>query len=176
MAIILRRGFEFATRLPNHVGLDLANADLLLLLADDFIPRANLVSEHLKTHEEDSREELVGIGPDLFPEGDKSNVFMEWLEDSGELFSVSFTRPAAALPPYYFYIANTSLKRSFLEKAGRFDESFPYDGMNDWEMGNRVRALGMKNVYLPGAIAIHEHIIDLPGRCSLLIGGSNQVR
>ena len=148
-----------------NVGIDLANADLLLLLADDFIPRANLVSEHLKTHEEDPREELVAIGPGLFPEGDKSNAFMKWLEDSGELFGVSFTRPAAALPPYYFYMANTSLKRSFLEKAGRFDESFPYDAMDDWEMGNRLRALGMKNVYLPGAIAIHEHIIDLPERC-----------
>jgi GT2 family glycosyltransferase len=148
-----------------NVGIDLAKADLLLLLADDFIPRANLVSDHLKAHEEDPREELVAIGPGLFPEGDRSNAFMKWLEDSGELFGVSFTLPAAALPPYYFYMANTSLKRSFLEKAGRFDESFPYDAMDDWEMGIRLHALGMKNVYLPGAIAIHEHIIDLPERC-----------
>jgi GT2 family glycosyltransferase len=147
------------------VGIGLAKADLLLMLADDFIPCPDLVAEHLKAHRADPSEELVAIGPGLFPEGDRTNAFMKWLEDSGELFGVSFTRSTVKLPHYYFYMANTSLKRAFLAKAGRFDESFPYDAMDDWEMGNRLLVRGMKNVYLPDAVAIHEHIIDLPERC-----------
>ena len=148
-----------------NVGIELAKADILLMLADDFIPSPNLVSDHLKAHEQDPREELVAIGPGLFPKGENTNAFMKWLEDSGELFGVSFTQAPAMLPNWFFYMANTSLKRSFLEKAGRFDENFPYDAMDDWEMGNRLLAHGMRNVYLPGAIAIHEHVIDLPERC-----------
>jgi GT2 family glycosyltransferase len=111
------------------------------------------------------REEMVSIGPGLFPKDQRTNDFMHWLENSGELFGVSFTDPAFQLPPYYFYMANTSLKLSFLQRAGPFDEDFPYDAMDDWEMGKRLVACGMRNHYLPDAVATHEHIISLEERC-----------
>jgi hypothetical protein len=148
-----------------NVAVRLAQAPVLLMLADDFVPGRNLVSQHLQVHREDTSEDLVAMGPGLFPQDGRSNEFMYWLEDSGELFGVSFTRPGFRLPPHYFYMANTSLKRAFLQRAGEFDERFPYDAMDDWEMGLRLISLGMNNLYLPHAVATHEHIIDLPERC-----------
>ena len=148
-----------------NVAIGKARADLILMLADDFIPCPRLVSLHCELHRTDSSETLVGIGPGLFPDDGRANDFMHWLEDSGELFGVRFTDPELELPHYYFYMANTSIKRSLLQKAGCFDEDFPYDAMDDWEMGLRLLALGMRNTYVPDAWAIHEHILDLNERC-----------
>lgn len=148
-----------------NIGLRAARAEIVLMLADDFIPCPRLLSLHLEAHGDQREEELVAIGPGLFPQDSRTNDFMSWLEDSGELFGVSFTAPGLQLPPQYFYMANTSLKRSFLRRAGEFDEDFPYDAMDDWEMGLRLAKLGMRNVYLQDAVAIHEHILDLPERC-----------
>lgn len=148
-----------------NVALEHARADLLLMLADDFMPCDRLLSEHLRFHRENLWENLVAIGPGLFPRDDGTSLFMRWLEDSGEIFGVSFTDPAMKLPRHYFYMANTSVKRAFLKRAGQFDERFPYDAMDDWEMGLRLAAVGMEAVYLPDAVAIHEHIITLPDRC-----------
>lgn len=148
-----------------NIGLREARGDIVLMLADDFIPSPGLVSQHLNAHRDHSAEQLVAIGPGLFPQDSRTNKFMTWLEDSGELFGVSFTAPGMRLPAQYFYMANTSLKHSFLQRAGEFDEDFPYDAMDDWEMGLRLAKLGMRNLYLAKAVAIHEHIIDLPERC-----------
>lgn len=148
-----------------NTGLKQARADIILMLADDFLPSPRLVAQHLAVHRDDPDEKLVSIGPGLFPCDGRTNAFMQWLENSGELFGVPFTRPGLQLPPQYFYMANTSLKRSFLQSAGEFDEDFPYDAMDDWEMGLRLQRLGMRNLYLPEATATHEHIIDLPERC-----------
>ncbi|MBI4261182.1 MAG: glycosyltransferase, partial [Actinobacteria bacterium] len=115
-------------------GIEEASAPLLLLLADDFVAAPGLVESHLALHLERPQDHVVGIGPAVFPPDDRS-AFMAWLEDSGRLLGVSFTRPDPELLPAFFYGANTSIKRSLLERAGPFDEAFPHHGWDDHEMG-----------------------------------------
>ncbi len=150
-----------------NAGISEARADLLLMLADDFIPEPALVSLHLQAHRGDPDPHLAAIGPGLFRKGGSTTDFMRWLENSGSLFGVPFTRPdLVKLPDSFFYMANTSIKRSLLTQAGPFDEDFPYDSMDDFEMGLRLQGLGMRTTYLPAAIAIHEHHISFQERCN----------
>src|SRR5690606_14322699 len=51
-----------------NFGAQHAEAAVIVLLADDFLPAAGLVSAHLKFHEENPAREAVGIGPGFFPE------------------------------------------------------------------------------------------------------------
>lgn len=142
-----------------------ARGDLLLLLADDFIPSPGLVRAHLDVHRQYPSEQVVGIGPGLFPDTEETTEFMHWLEDSGAIFGVRFKDPELVLPEHYFYMANTSIKRNFLHTAGVFNEVFPYDAMDDLEMGLRLVRLGLRSVLVPGAIATHQHLISFQERC-----------
>jgi cellulose synthase/poly-beta-1,6-N-acetylglucosamine synthase-like glycosyltransferase len=149
-----------------NFGIAQATGGLLLLLGDDFIATPGLVAEHLRLHLENPQEELVGVGPAIFPLDWDLSPFMHWLETSGALFGVAFTgENAVAQGNDYFYGANTSLKRSFLERAGAFDEDYPYACWDDFEIGLRLRKLGMKTHYLPDALACHWHQISVPERC-----------
>jgi GT2 family glycosyltransferase len=145
-------------------GIAEATSDIVILLADDFVPGPHLVERHLRLHREDASPEVVGIGPTRFPEPIRRDRFARWIEDSGQLFGVSFTRSTGELPPGWFYCANASAKRSFLMAAGGFDERFPHHAQDDAEFGTRLRARGMRSVYLPGALAIHDHPLTLRER------------
>lgn len=151
-----------------NTGIARSQGDVILMLADDFVPSPKLVSAHWSAHALDPDERLVAMGPGLFPRGERTNDFMRWLEESGEIFGARFTDPNLELPPHFFYMANTSIKRPFLLRAGAFDERFPHDAMDDFEMGLRLRARGMQNRFLPQAIATHEHVISFPERCEAM--------
>jgi len=151
-------------------GIAEARSELVILLADDFIPVPESVEHHLRLHREDSTPELIGIGQARFPERIRRDRFARWIEDSGNLFGVSFSRLAGELPPNWFFCANTSAKRSFLLEAGGFDERFPRDACDDAEFGLRLSARGMRNAYLPGALAIHEHPLTLRERLNVMRG------
>lgn len=148
-----------------NYGISRSNASLLLLLADDFIASPNLVIEHVRLHRQNPQENIIGIGPGVFPYDWELSPFMHWLEVSGALFGVAFVGESAQ-PPLadFFYGANTSLKRSFLEAAGPFDEDYPYDCWDDFEMSLRLRKLGMQARYLPDAVAFHWHQISVLDR------------
>jgi GT2 family glycosyltransferase len=149
-------------------GIAEARSELVILLADDFIPVPESVEHHLRLHREDSTPELIGIGQARFPERIRRDRFARWIEDSGNLFGVSFSRLAGELPPNWFFCANTSAKRSFLLEAGGIDERFPRDACDDAEFGLRLSARGMRNAYLPGALAIHEHPLTLRERLNVM--------
>jgi hypothetical protein len=50
--------------------------------------------------------------------------------------------------PSIFCVANVSAKR-ILDRAGLFDNDFPYPAWDDFEMGLRLRARGMKAFMSP---------------------------
>jgi GT2 family glycosyltransferase len=152
-------------------GIRAATGEVVILLADDFVPAPELVAHHLRLHREDPATELVGIGPARFPDNIRRDPFARWIEDSGSLFGVSFPRLTDRLPGAWFYCANTSAKRAFLLEAGCFDERFPDDAGDDAELGFRLRARGMRNAYLPGALALHEHPLTLGERCEAVRKG-----
>ncbi|HSG70263.1 MAG TPA: glycosyltransferase, partial [Planctomycetaceae bacterium] len=142
-----------------------AKSELYLFLGDDFIPEPEWLATHLEFHATHTADEDVGIGPGVFPEELRADPLMRWLDDSSLAFDANFTgNGPLPLPPTWFYGANTSIKRQFFWRAGLFDDDFPYDALEDYELGFRLFRLGMRVTYLPAAKAIHQHTIDLPYR------------
>lgn len=145
-------------------GIRESSANLLLFLADDFVPTRALIEEHLRFHETYPMPHMAAIGPALFSPHLEMTSFMRWLERTRYLFGISFAGQNPAIPPNFFYGANTSLKKDFLLSVGLFDEDFPYDAVDDYEMGLRLFEHGMKTVFLPRALAYHDHQVTLEGR------------
>jgi GT2 family glycosyltransferase len=148
----------------NNFGMLHTSADIVVFLVDDFIPSHSFIEAHLRFHQRNRDNHWVGIGGGFFPQDIREDEFCRWLEDSGELFGVSFTTGTELFPNGFFYVANSSLKRDFVASAGAFDESFPFPAWDDYEMGLRLAAQGMKSVYLPDAQATHWHHVGLSDR------------
>jgi cellulose synthase/poly-beta-1,6-N-acetylglucosamine synthase-like glycosyltransferase len=157
---VARGGRGFA----HNCGIERAQAPLVAFLAGDFIPEANFVESHLDFHRRHPEREAIGIGPGVFPALQREDDFCRWLEDSGTIFGVSFTGPNVTVPEHFFCVANVSAKKQFLIEAGLFDNDFPYSAWDDYEMGLRLRARGMKSYYVSDAIAVHRHNVNFQGR------------
>lgn len=147
-----------------NMGLDAARGDIILFLADDFIPRPQVLAAHLAFHRAHPGVRAAGVGAGVFPERLRRSPFRRWLEDTGSLFGVAFSHPQVYLPPGFFYAAHSSVKRALLDRAGRFDERFPYDAWDDMEYGQRLVAVGYQATFLPGATCEHEHPVTLAER------------
>lgn len=147
-----------------NAGVEQANAPLIVILADDFMPNAQFVTAHLRFHRENPDETTVGIGAALFPEHLLNCDFRKWLESSGTLFGVSFITNTQSIPEDFFYIPNTSLKKSFFLKSGGLDEDFLFSAWDDYELGLRLKAAGMRCKLVAQGFAWHEHPVTLDER------------
>lgn len=144
--------------------LDLAGGDLVIFLADDFIPGPEFVASHLCFHAERTDRESVGIGRVAFPRALRANPFMDWLESRGGVFGIELDTELPKIPEDFFFVGNASVKRALIDAAGRFDEDFLFYCWDDYEYGLRLRAAGMRAELVPGADTVHEHPITLRER------------
>lgn len=146
-----------------NYALEYATGELIIFLADDCLPSAGFAEAHVHFHEEHPEPAAVGISSAMLPP-EYRNAFSVWLEQSGELFGVPFRADMVAVPDDFFYVANASVKRELLERAGRFDERFVHHAFDDVEFGFRLRAAGMRSRFIPEACVSHVHDINLRGR------------
>ena len=159
----------------NH-GIKASNGDIVFLFGDDYIPKTNAIREHIAFHNENREICTVGIGMAFVP-NEFRNQFTEWLEASGSLFGIPFTKEAMSIPSDYFYIANTSIKKDFLQESGLFDEDFKYHSFDDWEFGNRLKKLGLHSKLIIAASAIHQHDVTFEERITAVweLGASSRL-
>ena len=136
-----------------------SKGEIIYFVADDFILPSTAIQAHWNHHQAQTQDEAVGISPGFIPKA-IINDFSQWLESSGRLFGVPFTPDMNSLPKNFFYIGNTSIKRSFLEKAGFFEEYFEGESWDDYELGLRLSKLAMDTQFVEGANAIHFHNIS----------------
>jgi GT2 family glycosyltransferase len=148
----------------NNAGARAAQADLLLFVADDFIPSATLVRAHIEFHRNLAGATAVGIGPAFFVDELRDDPFRCWLEDSGRLFAVPFRFAEPNWPTSFFYAGNASLRRELFDSLGGFDEMFRYDLGDDFAFGLRLRRAGVRSHFLPKAVAWHDHALTLAER------------
>lgn len=140
-----------------------ARGDILLFFADDFIPPSTLVESHINYHIVNPQENYVGVGSGII-KGKKITMLGKTIEKTGDLFGIPFNLDMRNIPDKFFYSGNSSVKKSFLDKAGYFDEIYPYNTWDDYELGIRLNQLSMVAKYIPGAQAIHDHKITLRQR------------
>lgn len=149
-------------------------AEIVLFLGDDFIPRPGLVRAHRTYHAAHPDPTAVAVGGGTLPP-ELRNRFATWLERSGQLYGVRYGGDER-MPDDFFYVANASVKRAFLESVGPFEEAFPHPGWDDYELGLRLRAAGMTAEFLDDAWATHHHRITLEDRCQTMRESAESAR
>jgi GT2 family glycosyltransferase len=137
-----------------NAGWRAAHAPLVLFTDNDTIPVRGLVSEHLRWHRRYPEEETGVLGHVRWSREIEVTTFMRWL-DTGIQFNYANLRGVRLLPWGGFAGANSSVKRSFIEKVGDFDqEHFPY-GYEDTDWAYRAGQLGFRMVYARRAVVDH---------------------
>jgi GT2 family glycosyltransferase len=102
--------------------------------------------------------------------------FARWLDRTGQIYGVQAGEDTQAVPEDFFYVANASVKRSFLDSVGRFDERFPEHSWDDFEFGLRLHAAGMVARLVPDAMTTHHHHVTLRERSATMIESGSAAR
>jgi GT2 family glycosyltransferase len=140
-------------------GWKAARGQLVLFIDDDTIPDTRLISEHLAWHAENPQAEVGVLGHVRWARELRVTPFMRWLE-RGIQFDYAHI-PGTDAGWGRFYTANVSLKRSFIERVGGFDEQrFPY-GCEDTDFAYRASKLGFRLLYDRRAEVEHVHAMTL---------------
>lgn len=77
--------------------------------------------------------------------------------DKGIQFDFSSLRKDSLTDIFHFYASNLSMKREFFEN---FDETMRSACFEDVELAYRLSQKGLKIIYNPKAIVIHDHYYD----------------
>ncbi len=121
-------------------GIRRASGQLVTFVDSDIIVRQDFLTWHLDTYR--------SHGPGVLSRGPVVLVPDVQTARHGPM-------PRLATSPAYLDTANASVERSALLKAGLFDERFPGYGWEDFELGLRLRRLGIRRVFCRQAVAFH---------------------
>ena len=148
-----------------NFGLSRCRAGVVLIIGDDIEPETDLVAVHLRSHDQNPDFSHAVLGHVRFPSELNPSTFMQWLEDGGRkyFFNYQDLDPGQEAGPLFFYTCNVSVKKRLLDRAGWFDESFPFASHEDLELGYRLTAEGMKMIYEPRAAGRHFHMLSIQG-------------
>jgi glycosyltransferase involved in cell wall biosynthesis len=133
-----------------NAGLEVVRGEVVLFLDDDVQPTSGLVGRHVAFHERrpEPHEALLGHvtwAPEL-----EITRHMRWLERGGPLFAYDRIEDPEDVPWNFFYTANLSVKRAFLEP---FDPSLPI--YEDAELAYRLKRRGLRLRYDAQALGHH---------------------
>ncbi len=135
----------------NH-GLAQAQGEVALFIDDDVVPSPQLLTEHLRIHDEQG-EGVVVLGPMLTPDDFDMQPWVRWeqamlLKQYGDMLSGRWAPTARQ-----FYTGNTSLLRRHIVAAGGFDPAFRR--AEDVELAYRLADRGLHFMFNPQAISYH---------------------
>jgi cellulose synthase/poly-beta-1,6-N-acetylglucosamine synthase-like glycosyltransferase len=136
-----------------NTGWRAARAPVVLFTDNDTIPVRRLVAEHLGLHDRHPEERVAVVGHVRWAKGLRVTPFMKWLDDGVQFHFGSLSGDEASWA--HLYGANSSIKRSFLERVGGYDEErLPYL-YEDIDWGYRAREHGVRVLYNRRAIVDH---------------------
>jgi GT2 family glycosyltransferase len=136
-----------------NAGWRAAAAPLVLFTDNDTIPTRRLVAEHIAWHRRNPAEEVGVVGRVRWAPELHVTPFMKWL-DRGIQFDFPLIEGIEA-GWGRFYGANVSIKASFAERVGGFDEErLPY-GYEDLDFAYRASKLGLRLLYNRDAVVDH---------------------
>ena len=155
----LLRGSRPGLSANRNAGWRAASTPLVLFTDNDTIPQPGLVAEHLAWHRRHPAENVAVLGHVRWAREVRVTPFMHWL-DYGVQFQFPFIEGIEAGWGRFFG-ANVSVKRSFAERVGGFDEErLPY-GYEDLDFGYRASKLGLRVLYNRRAVVEHLREFDL---------------
>ncbi len=136
-----------------NAGIRLTETPLVLFTDNDTVPTPELVSGHLRWHQQYPADNTGVLGRVRWSRDQKMTPLMRWL-DSGMQFD--FARIKGTEAGWgRFVTANCSLKRSFLEAVGNFDQdNLPYL-YEDTDWAYRASKRGFRLLYNSQAVVDH---------------------
>ena len=141
-----------------NAGIAAASGEVLLFLGDDTEPGgSDLLASHLDLHAARPQENYGVLGRITWTSRRPVTPFMRWLEDGGPQFHFGELRPGPVDASSYFYSSHASVKRSFLQRVGGFDQRFPSAAVEDTELGVRLADAGFELDYHPDLLVLHDH-------------------
>ena len=123
-----------------NAGIRQASAPLIVLVDSDIVVRRDFLASHLHTHRRE--------GPGIISRGPVIDVDTIARAREGPV-------PKVAPSPAYLTTANAAAEKQALVRAGLFDEAFPGYGWEDFDLGFRLKRIGVRRVFCKEAVAFH---------------------
>ena len=133
-----------------------ARGDILLFGDDDIIPSNKMVAEHLAWHRNHPQANVGVVGLVNWAAEMNATPFMAWSGLYGPQFNFGYFKEAEELDFWHGYFCNTSVKASFLQENGVFNENFRQYGWEDVELSYRLCTHGYRLLYNPKAVGYHH--------------------
>ncbi len=135
-----------------NCGLQMAQGELIIFLDDDVAPAAQLVVEHVTTHQQ-QQGNVVVLGPMLTPSDVVLKPWVGW--EQGMLYKQYADMAAGHWAPTarQFYTGNASVARRHLLAVGGFDTTFRR--AEDVELAYRLADRGLSFLFNAQAIGYH---------------------
>ncbi len=124
----------------NH-GASLATGELLVFLDDDCLPQPGLLAAYAKAFATDS---LIAAEGRI--SADQPSTRMDHVAPINEHGG-------------FFWSCNIALRRDFFSEVGGFDERFPRPAMEDVELRERIRSMGVTIKFISEALVLHPYRI-----------------
>lgn len=143
-------------------GVGAARGETVLFLGDDTEPVGDdLLARHAELQRGAGDDRFGVLGAVVWSDRQEVTPLMEWLERAGYQFDYGSLSEGPVLARDAFWTAHVSISRSLFERAGGFDQRFPYAAVEDVELGSRFDRLGITLEYHPDLAVSHTHPTDL---------------
>jgi glycosyltransferase involved in cell wall biosynthesis len=133
-----------------NAGIAAARGSIVLFNDADILASPNLLSTHLRRHEERTGIAVVGLEVQV-----KDLVDYAFKRDHPDARGHLHPPSRKALSWLYFLTGNASVRRADLLRGGAFDENFTGYGHEDLELGYRLQRIGIRICYEPAAVNYH---------------------
>jgi glycosyltransferase involved in cell wall biosynthesis len=144
-------------------GAEEARGDFLIFIDNDILVKPDFIRQHVETLK--SNPGCWVVGRVVHPPQLRDTPFGRYRDDVWEQFHQSHATENI-VETNGITAANLSLPKKDFGTIGNFDESFTIASCEDWELGMRARIAGIKALYHPGIVTLHnDWAVDLRKFC-----------
>ncbi len=145
-------------------GLEMAVGNLIAFLGDDMMAGPDWLQNHIAIQQARNLSCAICGFTDWERSQGPVSPLLEFVNLHGHQFEFGNFQPGQASPFSSFYTSNLSVPAFFL-RNDRFDERFRKAAFEDFQLGYRLCARGMRVVYEPRCIVHHRHPMTAADFC-----------